>query len=188
MLLLFEMTCYTVLDDFTNNSSTYFFVVHQLSQLEKPVGTSKKLIATQVSISIGSISEIAMLAMCLSIPRGGHSNGTLLAILRASNARVVEARQAFLRWRQLCQLIPNPDENHWKARCVLFFNIYRFQPIKLQINHSGFRLNWSSVWCFHIDCKPWLGLILGRYHLGGAIQASQSEILVDPWVVVPHKA
>lgn len=121
MLLLFEMTCYTVLDDFTNNSSTYFFVVHQLSQLEKPVGTSKKLIATQVSISIGSISEIAMLAMCLSIPRGGHSNGTLLAILRASNARVVEARQAFLRWRQLRQLIPNPDENQLiSARWFVF--------------------------------------------------------------------
>ena len=32
---------------------------------------------------------------------------------------------------------------------------------------------------FHLECK--------RCHLGGAIQASQSEILVDPWVVVPPR-
>ena len=42
MLLLFEMTSYTVLDDFTNNSSMIFFVVHQLSQLEKAVGNFQK--------------------------------------------------------------------------------------------------------------------------------------------------
>ena len=89
-----EMICYTALDYFTKNSSVN-------SCCSSTRGKSaKKLHQThcyQVSISIGSIPEIAIITMCLSIGRGCHSNGTLLAVLWASNARVVEARQAFLR-------------------------------------------------------------------------------------------